>query len=214
MLVGQRMQREVVTVTPDMRITGASRLLQEHRIRHLPVVEKGRLVGIITDRDIRRVLPSQMKSLEVHELHYLLERLTVGEVMTAKVISVTPETLIEEAARLLVEHRIGCLPVIQGDRLAGIITETDLLAALAEILGIRTASARLEVVVEDTPGTLPAVCTAIAAKGGEIVSLFAARANVRGAEAPVLVVRLEAPDVDAVAAGIREAGYRVISLTW
>jgi len=214
MLVGQRMQREVVTVTPDMRITGASRLLQEHRIRHLPVVEKGRLVGIITDRDIRRVLPSQMKSLEVHELHYLLERLTVGEVMTAKVISVTPDTPIEEAARLLVEHRIGCLPVIQGDRLAGIITETDLLAALAEVLGVRTTSARLEVVVEDTPGNLPAVCTAIAAQGGEIVSLFAARGSARGAEVPVLIIRLEAGDMDAVIQAIEEAGCRVLSATW
>lgn len=214
MLVGQRMQAEVVTVTPGASVTGASRLLQEHRIRHLPVVERGRLVGIVTDRDIRRVLPSPATSLEVHELLYLLDRLTVGEVMTAKVIAVTPETPIEEAARLLVEHRIGCLPVLQGDRLAGIITETDLLAALAEILGIRTSSARLEVVVEDTPGTLPAVCTAIAAKSGEIVSLFAARASARGAEAPVLVIRLEAPDVEAVVEAIREAGYRVLSVTW
>ncbi|MBI3002448.1 MAG: CBS domain-containing protein [candidate division NC10 bacterium] len=214
MLVGQRMQRDVVTVTPGTGISGASRLLQEHRIRHLPVVERGRLVGIITDRDIRRVLPSPATSLEVHELLYLLDRLTVGEVMTAKVITVTPETLIEEAARLLVEHRIGCLPVLQGDRLAGIITETDLLAALAEVLGIRTTSARLEVVVEDTAGSLPAVCTAIAARGGEIVSLFGARATVRGAEVPVLVVRLEAPDVDAVVEAIREAGYGVLSVTW
>ncbi|HEV8661910.1 MAG TPA: CBS and ACT domain-containing protein [Candidatus Methylomirabilis sp.] len=214
MLVGQRMQPEVVTVTPGTSVAGASRLLQEHRIRHLPVVERGRLVGIITDRDIRRVLPSPATSLEVHELLYLLDRLTVGEVMTAKVITVTPETPIEEAARLLVDHRIGCLPVLQGDRLAGIITETDLLAALAEILGIRTSTARLEVVVEDTPGTLPAVCTAIAAKSGEVVSLFAARASARGAEVPVLVIRLEAPDVDEVVEAIREAGYRVLSVTW
>jgi acetoin utilization protein AcuB len=214
MLVGQRMQPEVVTVTPGTSVAGASRLLQEHRIRHLPVVERGRLVGIITDRDIRRVLPSPATSLEVHELLYLLDRLTVGEVMTAKVITVTPETPIEEAARLLVDHRIGCLPVLQGDRLAGIITETDLLAALAEILGIRTSTARLEVVVEDTPGTLPAVCTAIAAKSGEVVSLFAARASARGAVVPVLVIRLEAPDVDEVVEAIREAGYRVLSVTW
>lgn len=214
MLVGQRMQRDVVTVTPGTSVTGASRLLQEHRIRHLPVVDRGRLVGIVTDRDIRRVLPSPATSLEVHELLYLLDRLTVGEVMTGKVITVTPETPTEEAARLLVEHRIGCLPVLQGDRLAGILTETDLLAALAEVLGIRKASARLEVVVEDAPGSLPAVCTAIAAKDGEIVSLFGARASVRGAEIPVMVVRLEAPDVDAVVEAVREAGYRVLSVTW
>lgn len=214
MLVGQRMQRDVVTVTLGTTITGASRLLQEHRIRHLPVVERGRLVGIITDRDIRRVLPSPATSLEVHELLYLLDRLTVGEVMTTKVITVAPETPVEEAARLLVEHRIGCLPVMEGDRLVGIITETDLLAALAEVLGIRTTSARLEVVVEDTPGSLPAVCTAIAAKGGEIASLFGARATVRETEVPVLVVRLEAPDVDAVVEAIRQAGYRVLSVTW
>ncbi len=110
----------------------AKHILDVKGIRHLPVVSGGKLVGMITDRDIRRNLPSPTHSLGIHELSYLLEKLQVQTVMTREVISVTPETSIQAAANLLLGHKIGGLPVLDGERLVGIITEVDLLKALLE----------------------------------------------------------------------------------
>ncbi len=132
MRVGEKMTREVITICPKERVMVAKHILDEKRIRHLPVVSDGKLVGIITDRDIRRNLPSPTHSLGIHELSYLLDKLQVQMVMTRQVISVTPETSIEAAANLLVAHKIGGLPVLDGERLVGIITEIDLLKALLE----------------------------------------------------------------------------------
>ncbi len=132
MRVGEKMTREVITISPKEGVTVAKHILDEKGIRHLPVVSDGKLVGIITDRDIRRNLPSPTHSLEIHELSYLLDKLQVQTVMTREVISVTPETSIQAAANLLVVHKIGGLPVLDGERLVGIITEVDLLKALLE----------------------------------------------------------------------------------
>ncbi len=132
MLVGKRMKRDPITVDVKTGINDALKLLQTHRIRHLPVMDGKRMVGIITDRDIRRVLPSPATSLEIHELHYLLDKLQVGEVMTKKVVTVNPQTTLEEAAKLLLDYRIGGLPVLEGNELVGIITETDILEAFLE----------------------------------------------------------------------------------
>ncbi len=132
MRVGEKMTKEVITISPKEGVTVAKHILDEKGIRHLPVVSDGKLVGIITDRDIRRNLPSPATSLEIHEIFYLLEKLQVQSVMTRDVISVTPETSVEDAANLLLAHKIGGLPVLDGERLVGIITEGDVLRALLE----------------------------------------------------------------------------------
>jgi len=132
MKVGDTMTKEVITISPKEGVTVAKHILDEKGIRHLPVVSNGKLVGIITDRDICRNLPSPATSLELHEIFYLLEKLQVQKVMTRDVISVTPETSIEDAANLLLAHKIGGLPVLEGERLVGIITEGDVLRALLE----------------------------------------------------------------------------------
>lgn len=128
--VSKWMQSSPVTVTPETSVSEARQLMERRRIRHLPVVEQsGRLVGIVTDRDIRLNLPSPATSLSVWEINYLLAKLTVGEVMTRRVITIETGRSVEEAARLMLEHRIGSLPVMEGGRLVGIVTETDLLRA-------------------------------------------------------------------------------------
>jgi acetoin utilization protein AcuB len=130
MIVRELMTGAVITAPPWMPILEARNLMVKERIRHLPVRSPGgELLGMITDRDIRLNLPSQATSLSVWEINHLLAKLTVDEVMTQAVITVGPDRPAREAARLMVEHRIGALPVEDGGCLVGIVTETDLLRA-------------------------------------------------------------------------------------
>jgi len=135
MQVEQWMNRDVVSVTPDESFHTAMHLIRQKGIRHLPVVDGRRLVGIVTDRDLRQAAPSGATSLSIHELHYLLEKLTVREVMTKQVVTIGPEQTVEEAAMLLLGHRIGGLPVVRDGELIGIITETDILQAFLQLRG-------------------------------------------------------------------------------
>ncbi|MEE8152803.1 MAG: CBS domain-containing protein [candidate division NC10 bacterium] len=132
MLVKDWMRRRPVTVSPQETLRSAWRVIREHRIRHLPVVERGRLVGIVTDRDLRHALPSRAVGLEAHEIPHLAEKVSIWEVMARAVVTIDREAPIEEAARLLLKYRIGGLPVVKGETLVGIITKTDLVRALLE----------------------------------------------------------------------------------
>jgi CBS domain-containing protein len=135
MQVKEWMSQHPITIPPATPVSEAKELMQRKRVRHLLVVEADRLVGIVTDRDIRLNLPSPATSLSVWEIHYLLAKLTVREVMTKSVITVTPDRDVAEAARLMLEHTIGALPVTQDGRVVGIITETDMLRAFSRTLG-------------------------------------------------------------------------------
>jgi CBS domain-containing protein len=131
MLVREWMTTVLVTVRPDSPVAEAQHLMRHRRIRHLPVVEGERLAGIITDRDVRTTLPSPATSLAAGELRYLLDRLLVERVMSRSVVTIGPDAPIADAVNLLLTHRIGALPVLEKNRLVGIITETDLLRAFA-----------------------------------------------------------------------------------
>jgi acetoin utilization protein AcuB len=134
MTVKELMTGAVITAPPSMPILEARNLMMKERIRHLPVADAdGRLLGIITDRDIRLNLPSKATSLSVWEINHLLSKLTVDEVMTRAVITVGPDRPAREAAQLIVDHQIGALPVEDGGRLIGIVTETDLLRAFIRL---------------------------------------------------------------------------------
>jgi acetoin utilization protein AcuB len=131
MLVRDLMTRDLVTVRADTPILEARTLMAKRRLRHLPVTDGDRLLGIITDRDIRLSLPSDATSLSVWELNYLLARLTVGQAMTTLVIAIAPERDAREAAELMLGHKVGALPVVDGERLVGIVTETDIVRLFA-----------------------------------------------------------------------------------
>jgi acetoin utilization protein AcuB len=133
MYVRDRMRRNVIAIAPDQSLRMARERMYKHGIRRLPVIHDGKLVGIITDRDVRQAWASSATALSTHELLYLLDRVTVGEVMTRDVITVTPDTPLAEAARLLHDHKIGGLPVVEGKAVVGIITETDLLEAFIDL---------------------------------------------------------------------------------
>jgi len=171
MFIGKRMSRSVIFVTPETSIADALNLMKSEHIRRLPVLKRGKLVGIISDRDLLNASPSPATSLSIWELTYLLSKLTVGEIMTRKVLTVTEDTPIEEAARIMADHKIGGLPVVRGGDVIGMITETDLFKIFLEMMGARQRGIRLTVLVPEEPGQLARLTEAIASLGGNIISL-------------------------------------------
>jgi acetoin utilization protein AcuB len=137
--VRELMTREPLTVDAHTPVVEARRMMLERRIRHLVVTDGSRLTGIVTDRDIRLNLPSPATSLSVWEVNYLLARMTVGSVMTSSVITVGPDRNVAEAARIMLDHKIGALPVVDAGTLIGIMTETDIVRAFAKMASPVTA---------------------------------------------------------------------------
>ena len=134
MKVRELMTKKPLTVPVDTPVVEARRTMLEHRIRHLLATDNGRLAGIVTDRDIRLNMPSPATSLSVWEINYLLARMTVGSVMTKSVITVDPNRNVVEAARIMLDHKIGALPVVDGGTIIGIMTETDIMRAFAAMM--------------------------------------------------------------------------------
>jgi acetoin utilization protein AcuB len=171
MLVQDVMQTKLFTVTPETTLPEALRLTGQRGVRHLPVLDGDRLVGILSDRDLKRAMASPATSLEAHELRYLLDRLRVEEFMTRTVITIGAMFPVEAAARLMVQEKIGALPVTDGDRLLGLVTETDVLRLFMRAMGAGEPSTRLDVVVGNRPHALAEVVQAVEAAGVEISSL-------------------------------------------
>ncbi|MCL4488460.1 MAG: CBS and ACT domain-containing protein [Chloroflexi bacterium] len=172
MLVGTRMTPNPITVSPDSSFEDALQLLREKKIRRLPVVDKqGNLVGIVVEKDLLYASPSPATSLSVFEVHYLLSKLQVKDVMTKRVIAVGEDCPLEEAARILVDHKIGSLPVLRDRRVVGIITETDIFRTMAEALGGRAKGLRIVLRIPEQKGELAKVASKIAECGGNIISL-------------------------------------------
>ena len=172
MLVRERMSRNPNTISADAPMEEALKRMRENSFRHLPVVDKsGQLVGIVSETDLLYASPTSAASLSIYEMQYLLSRLTVGQVMTKDVITVTEDTPVEDAARIMTDHKIGGLPVLRDGEIIGIITETDLFKLFMELLGARKKGVRLTMLVPDVKGTLSKITAAIAQQGGNIVSL-------------------------------------------
>lgn len=173
MLVKYWMSDKTVTVEEDLSMMKASNLMQQHGIQHLPVTRKGRLVGILSDRDLKEAHPSKVSTLDIHELYYLLDQMKVGEIMTRNPHTTTAEHTIDEAAALMLKHDISALPVIDMEgNLEGIITKGDIFQAMVAISGIYQASVQFGFEVEDRPGTIKEITDVIRAHGGRIVSII------------------------------------------
>jgi len=153
----EMIQTNPVTIGPEASFFDVRHVIHDKGIRHLPVVDKNnRLIGIVTDRDIRKAAPSEATTLSVYELNYLLGHLKVSAFMTPKdkLITITPDTLVEEAVQLMHDNKIGCLPVVEGGKLYGIFTETDALGLLVDLFGFKQKCTRLTIALEDKPGAL------------------------------------------------------------
>jgi acetoin utilization protein AcuB len=172
MLVRERMTPNPVTVTPDTTVPEALRLLREKKIRRLPVLDqRGNLVGIVSDKDLLHASPSPATTLAVWEIPELLAKIKIEKVMSRNLVTVSLDTPLEEAARNMADQRIGGMPVLDGEKLVGIITETDLFKALLGLLGGRRRGVRLTVSVRGAKGTLAKISNAIFSVGGDIVGL-------------------------------------------
>ncbi len=172
MLVGDRMTRNPVTILETASIDDGLHLMRERKVRRLPVLDSaGKMVGIVSDKDLLHAAPSPATSLSVYELHYLLAKLTIKQVMASPVITVGPDTPVEEAARIMADNKIGGLPVMEGGNLAGIITETDIFKVLLELLGARTPGVRLTVETKDEKGVLAQITRTLFDAGANIVSV-------------------------------------------
>jgi acetoin utilization protein AcuB len=166
------MSKPVITIHPDLPMHDALKLMRREHIRRLPVVNRhGRLVGIVSESELLHASPSDATSLSIYEVNYLLSKITVEEVMSSDVITVTEDTPIEEAARIMADNKIGGLPVVRDDEVVGIITETDLFTIFLELLGAREPGIRVAALVPNDPGELSELSKAIFDIGGNILSL-------------------------------------------
>lgn len=173
MLVKERMNHPVISVKADMPIMDVLNLMKREKIRRTPVVDAhGKLVGIVSDKDLLNAGPSDATSLSVWEVNYLLSKIKIGDVMTKEVITVHEDTSIEEAAYIMSSNKIGGLPVVRDDGgVVGVITETDLFKILLEMMGAREPGIRLTALIPEKVGELASVTEAIAKDKGNIVAL-------------------------------------------
>ena len=196
MLVGERMTRNPVTILETASIDDGLHLMRERKVRRLPVLDgSGKMVGIVSDKDLLHAAPSPATSLSVYELHYLLAKLSIKQVMSSPVISVIADTPVEEAARIMADNKIGGLPVVQDGALVGIITETDIFKVLLELLGARTPGVRVTVAVKEAKGVLAKLTRSLFDVGANVVSVAAYHGPI--AAEPRLMFKLT--DVDAAA---------------
>jgi acetoin utilization protein AcuB len=171
MFVRTYMTPDPVFVAPDDNFPQAMSVIRKRKIRHLPVLEKGELVGIVVEKDLLSNQPSPATTLSLYEIYSLLETLLVRQLMSRPVITVEGDCPVEEAACIMVSHKISCLPVMNGARLVGIITETDVFRVLVEVLGGKETGTRLTLLLEERVGELSAITSRIAEAGGNIVAV-------------------------------------------
>jgi acetoin utilization protein AcuB len=173
MLVENWMNPNVITVDVNDSMLDASKILKERGIRHLPVLQKGKLVGIITDRDLKRASPSDATSLEAHELLYIVANIKVGEIMTKNPVTVPFNYTVEEAAEILLEKKISGMPVVDKEgNVVGTITQTDIFHVLTSLTGIGKRGIQFSFLLEDRPGSIKEVADVIRKYGGRMASIL------------------------------------------
>ncbi|HUL38589.1 MAG TPA: CBS and ACT domain-containing protein [Thermodesulfobacteriota bacterium] len=209
----EKIQKNPVTIGPEASFYEARNLIHEKGVRHLPVVDKNNvLVGIVTDRDIREAAPSDATLLSVQELNYLLGKLKVSSFMTPKdkLVTISPDTIIEEAVQLMHDHKIGCLPVLEGGKLYGIFTETDALDHLVDIFGFKQKGTRLTLALEDKPGTMLGILEIFKKHNINIISIVTPSFMVEGKR--IAAIRIRTEEYKDVVTDLEKAGYDVLSI--
>lgn len=209
----EKIRRNPITIGPDANFFEARALIHDKGVRHLPVVDKeNHLIGIVTDRDIREAAPSDATLLSVQELNYLLGKLKISAFMTPKekLITINPDTLIEEAVKLMRDHKIGCLPVVEEGKLYGIFTETDALDHLVDIFGTNQRGTRLTIAFEDKPGTMLGALEVFKKLNINIISIVTPSFMVDGKR--IAALRIQTEEYQEAVNALEKAGYDVLSV--
>lgn len=171
MIIESRMTRNPVTVTPDLSVVEASEIMKAEKVHRLPVLDKEKnLIGVISEKDILHAAPSAASTLSIHEMAYLLSKLTVKKVMKKDVVTIQKTTPVEDAARLMVDQDLSCLPVMDGKKIVGIVSKSDMFKILLELFGARHYGVRVSFLVDDRPGTIATISKAVADAGYDIIS--------------------------------------------
>ena len=210
MNVAKRMKRNPVFVDEGDSMKKAMDLLKEHEIRHLPVLKDGeQLVGIVSERDIKQASPSPATALEIREIYYLLDKVKVKQIMTRRPYTVSSSAPIEEAALILREKKIGCLPVVDDGKLVGILTETDIIDAFIAGMGVNGPGYRLEVELQNRPGKLLELLKLLKDFDANVVSV--ATAAHEDPDKIINILRIEARNYKVVKAAIKKSGFGILS---
>ncbi len=171
MTVERRMSLNPVTIGPDANVVEASELMKREKVHRLPVLDRNKkLVGVISEKDILYASPSPASSLSIHEMAYLLSQLTVKKLMRKDPVTISKDVPVEEAARIMVDQDLSCLPVVEDDKLVGIVSKSDLFKILIELFGARTKGVRVSFLVDDKPGLIADISKEIASEGFDIIS--------------------------------------------
>jgi len=213
MKVRDRMSEKLRTVTMESSVTEAFSLMKENNIRRLPVVDKDKVLGIVTLTDLNQASPSSATTLSIHELNYLLAKTKIKDILPKKqkLVTIGPNNYIETAAKLMRENKISGLPVVdEHDKLVGIVTETDIFDAFIDILGVKRTHTRIDFFTSDRPGTIAEITGMIAEKGKNILNtvvFFDKKKNKYK-----MVVRLEELDCQDVIEALKDRGHEVESV--
>ena len=209
MFVGLRMSRNIPVCAPDDGLDKAIQVMREKKVRQLIVCEGDQVVGVLSRIDLQHVLPSTATTLAVNEMNYQLSRLKVRDFMTRKVVSVTPDTTIEEAARLMHDSDVSGLPVVKDGRLVGLINRSMMLEVFIEEMGLQVASSRITLELDDRPGQVASISKIIYGLGLNIVSIatfFHGPTDKR-----LLVLRIKTGDPRPVEEALRAADYKIVT---
>jgi acetoin utilization protein AcuB len=207
------MQKNPVTVHPDTPFYEVRWIIHEKGIRHLPVVDKdNRLAGIVTNYDIRAATPADA-AISLQDLQYVLGRLRASSFMTpaAKLLTVTPDTVIEKAVELMFSRKVSCLPVLDGGELVGLVTETDILGVIVDLMGLKEKGVRLLIALADEPGKLYGVLEVMKKHNANVISVFSPTFTVEGKRQVILRIRIDT--YEDVVKDLQKAGYQVPSAT-
>lgn len=195
MLVKKWMTKDVITVDVHDTISEAIEALKRNKIRRLPVLENGKLVGIVTDRDLKEASPSKVTSLDIWEVHYLLSKIKVKDIYKPDPITISDEATLEQAAILMYDNKIGGLPVVDGKgNLVGIITEHDVFEALIRITGARVPSYRVSMCIDDKERAIQEVCDILRDYEHKCISILNTYYEVRPGKREIIVRFTIAPE--------------------
>ncbi|NLM73103.1 MAG: CBS domain-containing protein [Clostridiaceae bacterium] len=207
MFVKNKMTANPFTISPDQTIPEAHEIMTKHKVKRLPVMKNGKLVGIVSKEDILQASPSKATTFSIGEITYLLSKTKISQIMSKDIITISSDALLEEAATVMRDNEISFLPVVDDDKLVGIITETNIFDAFIELLGFREPGTRLTVEAEDAPGIMSNITSIIGNYGANITHVAVYRG---GHGKSAIVIGINTLNTEEIEKSIEEKGFKIL----